>query len=278
MTFVAIALSLTLTSGVRAQSAATDSAKTPGIQDNSFLIEEAYNQEAGVVQHISALNIDRTNKSYEYDFTQEWPAGGIAHQLSYTIPLVHSAGSMSTGIGDVLLNYRYQLVGDGDAPLAVSPRFSVAFPTGDWKNDAGRGAAGYEGFLPVSIAVSNMLVTHLNAGARYTPSARNASGDRADVWKYALGGSEILAISPTFNLMLETLWSREGDVVAPGKTRMSTSWTISPGARMALNYKSGLQIVPGIAFPLGIGPSRGERGVFLYLSFEHPFNDAGRKK
>ncbi len=87
----------------------------------------------------------------------------------------------------------------------------------------------------MSAAVSTLMVTHLNAGARYTPSARNASGDRADVWKYTLGGSEILAISPTFNLMLETLWSREGDVVGAGKTRMSSSWTISPGARMALN-------------------------------------------
>ena len=28
---------------------------TPGIQDNSFLVEEAYNQNFGVVQHISSF-------------------------------------------------------------------------------------------------------------------------------------------------------------------------------------------------------------------------------
>jgi hypothetical protein len=31
-----------------------------------------------------------------------------------------------------------------------------------------------------------------------------------------------------------------------------------------------LQIVPGIAFPFGVGPNRGERSVALYLSLEHP--------
>lgn len=274
----AAAISLVSALSLGAQSIASDSAKTPGFQDNSFLVEEAYNQDAGVVQHISGLSIDRTNKSYEYDFTQEWPVGGISHQLSYLVPLVHSSDPKSTGIGDVLLNYRYQLVGDGEAVLAVAPRFSVAVPTGDWKKGAGRGSVGYEGFLPASIVLSDLVVTHLNAGLRYTPTARNEAGDRAPVWKYTLGGSGIITIAPTFHLMLETIWSRDEDVIAQGKSSRSTSWTISPGARMALNYKSGLQIVPGIGFPFGVGPSRGDRGVFLYLSFEHPFNDAGRRK
>jgi len=26
-----------------------------------------------------------------------------------------------------------------------------------------------------------------------------------------------------------------------------------------------------LAFPIGVGPSRGEKSVFFYLSFEHPF-------
>ena len=86
MRAIALALMMIVTAQVQAQSVASDSAKPPSIQDNSFLVEEAYNQEAGVVQHISGLNIDRTGKSYEYDFTQEWPVGSIRHQLSYTPP------------------------------------------------------------------------------------------------------------------------------------------------------------------------------------------------
>ena len=30
------------------------------------------------------------------------------------------------------------------------------------------------------------------------------------------------------------------------------------------------QVVPGLSFPVGTGTSRGEYGVLLYLSFEHP--------
>jgi hypothetical protein len=60
-------------------------------------------------------------------------------------------------------------------------------------------------------------------------------------------------------------------VVARDKTEWSRSLFLSPGIRWAYNFKNGLQIVPGIGVPIGIGPSLGEKGVFLYLSFEHPF-------
>ncbi|HXE97759.1 MAG TPA: hypothetical protein VN642_15245 [Dongiaceae bacterium] len=45
---------------------------------------------------------------------------------------------------------------------------------------------------------------------------------------------------------------------------------INPGMRFAVNFKSGLQIVPGFSVPVGVGPSKGEYGGLLYLSFEHP--------
>jgi hypothetical protein len=35
--------------------------------------------------------------------------------------------------------------------------------------------------------------------------------------------------------------------------------------------RGGLQIVPGIGVPIGIGTSNGTRQLFLYLSLEHPF-------
>jgi hypothetical protein len=42
------------------------------------------------------------------------------------------------------------------------------------------------------------------------------------------------------------------------------------GVRFAINFKSGLQIVPGLFMPVGVGPSKGEYGGLAYLSFEHP--------
>src|SRR5258706_9285357 len=77
------------------------------IHDNSFLIEEAYNQEEGVVQHINTFQRFRNSGDWVYTFTQEWPVGGLTHQFSYTVPVVRP-GDGHAGVGDVALNSRYQ--------------------------------------------------------------------------------------------------------------------------------------------------------------------------
>jgi hypothetical protein len=53
------------------------------IADNSFLIEEAYNQERGVVQHISTWQRSLRSVVRGFTFTQEWPVGTQMHQLSF---------------------------------------------------------------------------------------------------------------------------------------------------------------------------------------------------
>src|SRR5205085_3623345 len=140
---------------------------TRGIQDNSFLVEEAYNQEFGVVQHISSFTRFWNSKDWVYSFTQEWPVPGDArHQLSYTLLLQHT-GALSgsgAGIGDVALNYRYQLVGNSHTRLAFAPRLSVLLPTGDTREGRGSGGVGWQTQLPVSFLVTPKLATHWNAG------------------------------------------------------------------------------------------------------------------
>src|SRR5438876_8840142 len=78
-----------------------------GIQDNSFLVEEAYNQEPGVVQHI--LNLLVTSKAGQKEsspsFTQEWPIFSQQHQFSYTLP--HTFVEDEHGFEDIRLNYRF---------------------------------------------------------------------------------------------------------------------------------------------------------------------------
>jgi hypothetical protein len=240
------------------------------IQDNSFLIEEAYNQEPGVVQHINTFMRQR-NGDWIYTFTQEWPVCSQKHQLSITLPGQRLEEAGGVGIGDAAINYRYQLLGSGDSKIAVAPRVSVLVPTGDSKRGMGAGAAGLQISLPVSAAISSRLVTHWNAGVTITPSARNELGERASIKSYNLGQSFIWLVAPRFNLMLETVWSRSEAVAGPGIKERGDGLLLNPGLRWAHNFSNGLQIVPGIAVPIGVGPSRGERGIFLYLSFEHPF-------
>lgn len=243
-----------------------------GIQDNSFLIEEAYNQEAGVVQHINTFMRLRGG-DWVYTFTQELPVKSIKHQLSYTL-VAQKAGSApdgGRGLGDMLLNYRYQLIGDGNAKVAVSPRFSVLLPTGSARKGFGAGAPGVQLNLPVSVVLSRHFVTHWNAGATHTRAAKNALGEKANTTGYNLGQSIVWLARPCFNALLETAWNSSETVTGNKQKTRDNTLFINPGVRWAHNFHSGLQIVPGVSVPLGVGTNRGERAIFFYLSFEHPF-------
>ena len=253
-------------------------AKEQPIQDNSFLIEEAYNQEFGVVQHINTFTRSWSTRDWIYTFTQEWPVPGLAHQLSYTLSYVDNvSGPQSRGIGDAAINYRYQLVGSGETRLAIAPRFTLLLPTGSARFGRGFGGTGIQANIPLSWVVSKCLVTHWNLGATIVPSARNEVGAHASTAGYNLGQSFVWLARPHFNVLFETLWTGSESVVATDRTQRSHDLLLSPGIRWAHNFANGLQIVPGIGIPIGVGPSAGEKGIFLYLSFEHPFRELRRE-
>lgn len=252
-------------------SASASNTKTapPPIADNSFLVEEAYNQEAGVVQHISTF-IRTRNGDFAYAFTQEWPVKGQRHQFSYTIPLYRTAGPGSqSGIGDLALNYRYQLV--NQTRFAVAPRATLLLPTGSEQKGLGAGGTGFQFNVPISILLSRKFVAHTNAGTTLTPHARNDVRAQASTHNYFVGQSVIWLAKPRFNVMMESLYEWRESVVANNLTRGENSFLLNPGVRWAYNFRSGLQVVPGVSVPLGVGPSLGERAILFYLSFEHPF-------
>ena len=269
-------LLLTLLSPLgRAQSDPTGAPaeKSPSIQDNSFLIEEAYNQEDGVIQHINSFL--RLTQSHDWAFseTDEWPLRSLKHQLSITLVAAHadSFPESGAGWGDTSLNYRYQLLGNGDAKFALAPRLSLLVPTGQSAVGRGTGGLGLQTNLPLSFAHSSHWATHWNAGATWVPRARNELGESASAVATNLGQSIVWLAKPRLNFLVETFWSAGESVVAADKTQWSQDLYVSPGIRWAYNFRNGLQIVPGIAAPIGIGPSAGEKGMIFYLSFEHPF-------
>lgn len=244
------------------------------IQDNSFLVEEAYNQEDGVVQHISFFQKQATSGDWLYTETDEWPLRTVKHQLSFTFQGAHSGSLASSGIGDTAINYRYQLVGSGEAKIAVAPRLSLLLPTGDHTRGLGYGGTGLQTNLPVSIQHNRRLTTHWNAGATWIPHARDAGGKRAGIVGVNLGQSFVWSASNRFNALLETIWGNSQTVVGAGKTQWQQTLFVSPGIRWAYNLNHGLQVVPGVAVPMGVRPSAGQKGVILYLSFEHPLAQA----
>ncbi|MEO8575187.1 MAG: transporter [Gemmatimonadales bacterium] len=263
-----------LPGAVGAQDTASDPAP---IQDNSFLIEEAYNQPPGVVQHINTFALDRGGKTWGYSFTQEWPLFTQRHQLSYAVPVERTGQPNGTGVGDIAVNYRYQLPLDRYQNLAIAPRLSLLLPTGEASKGRGAGGVGVQTNLPVSAQISKALVTHFNVGATYTPSAKNQAGDDGATTGFNVGQSLIWLTRPTLNFMLELAWESAQEIGAGGSLERAEGLTLAPGIRGAINFSSGLQIVPGIAVPIGLGPSKGERAIFFYLSFEHPFSEKGRQ-
>lgn len=245
----------------------------PAIADNSFFIEEAYNQEAGVVQHISTFLVaGPEDRDLFYSFTQEWPFHSQRHQLSFTIP-VSRLGGESAGFGDVLINYRWQL-GSDSKPWAIAPRISAVLPTGSVRRGLGDGSLGVQLNLPLSYQLVRGVVTHWNAGVTLLPWAKGPllAGERPrrTLLHFNLGGSLIAPTQSPVQVLVEQLVLFEQAVDGTGDVTRETTWITSPGIRAAVNLGS-LQIVPGLALPFTRSDGETRTDVFLYLSLEHPF-------
>lgn len=236
-----------------------------GIQDNSCLVEEAYNQEPGVVQHVACLR--RQGRDWFFNFTQEWPLGSQSHQLSYTVPYswLRSDGQNAQGVGDLMLNYRYQAIYESATAPAFAPRVSLILPTGDWDKGTGNGSLGYQVLLPLSKIVSDRVTLHANAG--FT-SYVDVQGRQP--MSYLVGASAIYAVTRDFNLMLEGLREWNESVNETSEIERENSFTISPGARYAFNLEAG-QLVVGAGAPIRFTNGVPDYGIMLYLSFEHNF-------
>ncbi len=250
------------------------------IEDNSFLIEEAYNQEAGVVQHIStfAYNNDSRQRGWTFSFTQEWPIFSQDHQFSYTVPSYHYLDGTDHvyGVGDVLLNYRYQALMESDATPAFAPRFSLILPSGNVRRGTGNGAVGYQWNLPFSKKLSSLFAAHANFGLTYQPNVRavlNGGTDqlspKRSLVSYNIGVSGIFALFPRLHLMLEWLGNGEDNINGSGRTVLVFAPVISPGIRAAVVNEDKLQIVVGAAMPVGLNRNAPNYGALLYLSIEH---------
>lgn len=260
------------------------SSKAGATMDNSFLVEEAYNQEKGVVQHILnvAWEADRVpgpdERAWTMTFTQEWPVSSQRHQFSYTVPysFLDTGGQSEDGVEDILLNYRVQALFESDKVPAFAPRFSLVLPTGDADKGFGNDTIGYQFNLPFSKAVSESWTVHLNTGVTFLTDVDVGLGGggrspRRDPVNFRLGASAIYAIARDCNLMLEFVGNWDEEFDEAGKLDRKFAPVVSPGARYAFNFSSGAQMVLGLAVPLGLASEAPDYGIFIYASFEHTF-------
>ena len=228
-----------------APASTSDSSRKFEITDNSFLVEEAFNQERGIFQNIATWTRGDDGE-WDAAFTQEWPAPGMTHQLSYTVPFANVGGRR--GFGDVLLNYRYQLLQEEDGRPAISPRLSMILPTGREKDGLGAGVVGLQVNGPISKQFGDLYL-HANAGWTWLPDVEHVTH---------VAGSAIWRVTPMFNLMLETVFE------------LDASTTVSPGFRRGWNVGD-RQLVVGAALPLTRAGGATNAALLTYFSYELPF-------
>jgi len=242
-----------------------------GIADNSFLVEEAFNQEARIFQNIATYRWQRG--AWLGSFTQEWPLPDMTHQLSVTLPFGRLA--QSTSIGDVLVNYRLQLFEEAPGRPAVAPRVSVILPSGPISSGLGNGVVGWQFNLPVSKQSGNWYF-HWNGGLTMFPGDTGRFGQRAEsLVSPFLAGSAIWQASSRLNLLVEVLGESTAAATDRGAAERSGMITLSPGLRYAFN-RANQQVVIGLAAPITRSNTVTRGGVLGYLSYELPFKSNAR--
>ncbi len=234
---------------IAAPAAAQTSQKPFEIVDNSFLVEEAFNQEPRIFQNI--FGATRRGGDWQLSFTQEWPVPGIRHQLSYTVGFDTIAGGK--GVSDVYLNYRFQLLEEGGGRPAFAPRISGILPSG--RRSAGQGDSGLQINLPFS-KQHNDWYFHWNGGLTWIPR-----GEREDFVGTAFAGSVVYRLRPMLNLMFESVAGLDD----------ARALTLSPGIRGGWNLAEDTQLIVGAAAPITRARGETSAGVFGYLSYELPF-------
>lgn len=252
---------------------AGEARRVDALRDNSFLIEEAYNQEAGVVQHILAWRQEvnhhpgGTDRDWQLAFTQEWPLGSERHQASYTLPYARldSGNEAVSGFGDVVLSYRLRIVQETASRPTIAFRAGLVLPSGSARRGLGEGALGYELNLPVSKSLSDRWAVHANVGVSGVPRQEGQ-----DPTTLQVGGSVIYALRRDWHVLVEGLarWSQRSAGFG-GVDRWSET-VVSPGFRYAFQGRSS-QWVLGIGVPIGLQRKAPDYGLLLYLSLEHPF-------
>jgi DtxR family transcriptional regulator, Mn-dependent transcriptional regulator len=240
------------------------------ITDNSFLVEEAFNQDKGVFQNIFGMT--RVAGTLSASFTQEWPAFAKKHQLSYTLLLMHD--HRNSGVGDTLINYRYQLMEEGPGRPACAPRASLILPTGDFNDGFGDGSIGVQVNVPFSKQTGDWY-WHWNAGLTWLERAKATfqEGDLTVVRRHQLAspflaGSAIYRLRPMLHVMLESVLNFE-DTIEALEVKRQTILTLSPGLRGGWDIGE-KQVVLGLAVPI-TWTSEADAGLFVYASYELPF-------
>lgn len=261
---------LTLAIFFSSSSFAQQSVDFDGIDDNSFLLDEGYSQEAGTVQHI-LYNITYLSnpKDIYFNLSQEW---GISkrHQAGFTLPVTVYQSS-GDGIGDLYLDYRFQLL---EKWVAIAPRFSLIVPTGSPEKNLGYGTVGLQMNWAISKFWNKHLATHWNVGGTFLPYAKeylsNGESERKFLANFNAGTSVAWMVNHRLNMVLEFVGYAGSEINNTRSINVFGQYILNPGMSTSFDIGS-VEIVPGISAPLTWTRDNFQAGIFFYLSVQNPF-------
>lgn len=229
------------------------------IEDNSFLLEEAFNQSPGIIQYTASAKFHHGTAALNFEF--ELPIRGESHQLSFSIPA--KVFQSNTGMEDLVFSYRPLLSGR-QRWLMLTPKISVILPTGNFAHGLGNGTFGLEWNIAMTKRISRKLISHINAGSSYSLCDTQLEILEKRLQSRFAGMSVIFAVARRFDLLAEVIAADE--VSAPVKSHLSLIG--NPGFRLLLNI-NGFAVVPGMSTPIEILSGRPRLSqVLFYLSIE----------
>lgn len=239
------------------------------IEDNSFLIEEAYNQKPGEYQFIQAYRSYQSGKEYKFTSEGEMALGSEKHQLSYQV--VRDKEADQGSVGDTTLSYRLQSANQPD--FLMAHRFGLILPTGSVGKQSSYGVTGLRYLQATTFLFQEYWDNHWNLGFNHFPEAKvNFSDKRRTLNEFLIGTSLIYHWKDNLNFLLEGIYETHEKLNLRNQKRYEYEFTLNPGVRTAieLSWKK-TQIVPGISFPIRYLDDHIDHGVLVYLSFEPKF-------
>lgn len=196
------------------------------LQSNALLVETAYHQDEGELQH--SFSFARGNRgNWSFNFTEEIPLGGEKHQLSFSLPaqMVRDGADGIRGFGDTKFEYSYFLYGSNSSRITIAPGFGLTIPTGNSRKELGAGASGVSFKIPVSVMLSKRCASNSTFETTFTKSARNHEGERAYVTDFEIGQSIVWFAKPNLNFLIEAVWERNQEVIGDGLRKASRNFS-----------------------------------------------------
>lgn len=199
--------------------------------------------------------------------------------------------SSDYALADGLVGIRYQLLHEGEAPIALVMGPQVIFPSGSVRRGTGTGSLGFAWDMAASKDWRGPIFLYTTFNYHVFPSADDTTpGSNREfllqgaTWATAIGiralERPLRGSKHDIHVFLEGGGSWEQDV-QPGLTvdrrTGELSWLFSPGIRYGFLTARQTLVEIGVAAPIGLGRNGPKRSLLIQFQFERLFTaPAGR--